>query len=154
MLSSDVCIHCYLHCHKMIIGNILETTEASNFKIKHIIPIDCVYIFTVNDVIFCFRQAANPIYMFIFYTDGVVISRQRFNRCWKILQFWKMRLKGFISSCVAYQTRHQYCFIPKITTEEYGFWYSGDDMRHQHGVGFILSKNRISSVSHQLHKCF
>ena len=35
----------------------------------------------------------------------------------------------------------------ETTTEEgHKIWYSGEDSRHQHGVGFIVNKNKINSV--------
>ena len=35
----------------------------------------------------------------------------------------------------------------EFTTEEgHGFWFSGDDEKQQHGVGFIANRTRIKSV--------
>ena len=33
-----------------------------------------------------------------------------------------------------------------ITNEGHKLWYSGDDSKHQHGVGFIVNKDRLNSV--------
>ena len=33
-----------------------------------------------------------------------------------------------------------------VTDEGHKLWYSGDDSRHQHGVGFIVNKDRIQTV--------
>ena len=66
-----------------------ETTKASNFKIQQGIALGSTCIFTENDITGYFRSAPNRTSVFILDHVRVAVSRRRFNRFWKRLQFYR-----------------------------------------------------------------